>query len=172
MDLSTCYPQCEYFIWFSNFNTQVRYLKKYSTFSHRPPGPLMDVWKVTDDSSINFHNKIFLPFLLKFMEPYGLVVRKWTRWIRPKIGSTVLFWDNTHIMIWKQKTIWHKHYRLSTSSSHLWCSLIVTTSWEVKSHLITSSALGWIHLVHLLSLIHIWRCRRYSLCRSRWSPYH
>ena len=22
-----------------------------------------------------------------------------------------------------------------------------------------------------LSLIHIWRCRRYSLCRSRWSPY-
>ena len=26
--------------------------------------------------------------------------------------------------------------------------------------------------VSLLSLIHIWRCRRYSLCRSRWSPYH
>ena len=26
--------------------------------------------------------------------------------------------------------------------------------------------------VDLLSLIHIWRCRRYSLCRSRWSPYH
>ena len=24
----------------------------------------------------------------------------------------------------------------------------------------------------VLSLIHIWRCRRYSLCRSRWSPYH
>ena len=23
-----------------------------------------------------------------------------------------------------------------------------------------------------LSLIHIWRCRRYSLCRSRWSPEH
>ena len=26
--------------------------------------------------------------------------------------------------------------------------------------------------VIILSLIHIWRCRRYSLCRSRWSPYH
>ena len=26
--------------------------------------------------------------------------------------------------------------------------------------------------IKLLSLIHIWRCRRYSLCRSRWSPYH
>ena len=26
--------------------------------------------------------------------------------------------------------------------------------------------------VHELSLIHIWRCRRSTLCRSRWSPYH
>ena len=26
----------------------------------------------------------------------------------------------------------------------------------------------WTHL----SLIHIWRCRRYAVCRSRWSPYH
>ena len=26
--------------------------------------------------------------------------------------------------------------------------------------------------VLLLSLIHIWRCRRSTLCRSRWSPYH
>ena len=27
-------------------------------------------------------------------------------------------------------------------------------------------------LIFLLSLIHIWRCRRSTLCRSRWSPYH
>ena len=27
-------------------------------------------------------------------------------------------------------------------------------------------------LTYRLSLIHICRCRRYSLCRSRWSPYH
>ena len=33
---------------------------------------------------------------------------------------------------------------------------------------ITSSAIPSL----ILSLIHIWRCRRYSLCRSRWSPYH
>ena len=25
---------------------------------------------------------------------------------------------------------------------------------------------------HMLSLIHIWRCRRIERCRSRWSPYH
>ena len=27
-------------------------------------------------------------------------------------------------------------------------------------------------MVLILSLIHIWRCRRSTLCRSRWSPYH
>ena len=27
-------------------------------------------------------------------------------------------------------------------------------------------------IVKLLSLIHIWRCRRSYACRSRWSPYH
>ena len=27
-------------------------------------------------------------------------------------------------------------------------------------------------LAQKLSLIHIWRCRRSTLCRSRWSPYH
>ena len=26
--------------------------------------------------------------------------------------------------------------------------------------------------ISFLSLIHIWRCRRSTLCRSRWSPYH
>ena len=28
------------------------------------------------------------------------------------------------------------------------------------------------YTMHTLSLIHIWRCRRSTLCRSRWSPYH
>ena len=27
-------------------------------------------------------------------------------------------------------------------------------------------------IAQYLSLIHIWRCRRSTLCRSRWSPYH
>ena len=29
-----------------------------------------------------------------------------------------------------------------------------------------------IGIIEVLSLIHIWRCRRSTLCRSRWSPYH
>ena len=31
---------------------------------------------------------------------------------------------------------------------------------------------SWQHMLVQLSLIHIWRCRRSTLCRSRWSPYH
>ena len=36
--------------------------------SPRPnsPGPLTDDWKVTDDSSVNFHDKFFLHFILNF----------------------------------------------------------------------------------------------------------
>ena len=30
----------------------------------------------------------------------------------------------------------------------------------------------YLHVSTGLSLIHIWRCRRSTLCRSRWSPYH
>eukprot|EP00826_Nyctotherus_ovalis_P043909 TRINITY_DN4687_c0_g4_i5.p1 TRINITY_DN4687_c0_g4~~TRINITY_DN4687_c0_g4_i5.p1 ORF type:complete len:162 (-),score=23.58 TRINITY_DN4687_c0_g4_i5:27-512(-) len=29
-----------------------------------------------------------------------------------------------------------------------------------------------IYVMYNLSLIHICRCRRYAVCRSRWSPYH
>ena len=36
---------------------------------------------------------------------------------------------------------------------------------NLEENLITVSAKN-------LSLIHIWRCRRYAVCRSRWSPYH
>ena len=38
----------------------------YSRYLYRPnsPGPLANDWKVTDDSSINFHEKFFLNFLL------------------------------------------------------------------------------------------------------------
>ena len=41
--------------------------------------------------------------------------------------------------------------------------------------------LSWVRFIYVikiqvkipnLSLIHIWRCRRYAVCRSRWSPYH
>ena len=43
-------------------------LKNLGMCTSRPnsPGPLTDDWKVTDDSSVNFHDKFFLHFLLNF----------------------------------------------------------------------------------------------------------
>ena len=40
---------------------------------------------------------------------------------------------------------------------------VVSGSWMYATHRLM--------VIHL-SLIHIWRCRRYAVCRSRWSPYH
>ena len=38
--------------------------------------------------------------------------------------------------------------------------------------IITGSKIRTMWMTPFLSLIHIWRCRRYAVCRSRWSPYH
>ena len=57
------------------------------------PGPLMDDWKVTDESSVNFHDVFFFIFCYnlakkeekRIIEIYGRVVhnfpvvRKWSR---------------------------------------------------------------------------------------------
>ena len=55
----------------------------------------------------------------------------------------------------------------------------LTTTMEVQfiPNITNSALFCWrkntnLYAVKKLSLIHIWRCRRYSLCRSRWSPYH
>ena len=80
------------------------------------------------------------------------------------------------------------NYRLGTRQSiayithtgHSIAFLYFVTLWpwhldEYYSNLVTSSSSNPRHLWHTvnkLSLIHIWRCRRSTLCRSRWSPYH
>ena len=51
---------------------------------------------------------------------------------------------------------------IATASGWLSCSRI---TWNYEPIASSGRKQG-------LSLIHIWRCRRYSLCRSRWSPYH
>ena len=50
-------------------------------------------------------------------------------------------------------------------------SVTVLQSWEETK---TFSTLLFVSSLarKLLSLIHIWRCRRLLTCRSRWSPYH
>ena len=59
-----------------------------------------------------------------------------------------------------------------------WCDAL---TWSVQSFklcrriILGAGQMQWIGLVpngYILSLIHIWRCRRRFACRSRWSPYH
>ena len=59
---------------------------------------------------------------------------------------------------------WH-HWKLL---QHNWAQL-------EHNSIIFDRVEGWGNFSSLpifLSLIHIWRCRRSTLCRSRWSPYH
>eukprot|EP00826_Nyctotherus_ovalis_P012334 TRINITY_DN13250_c0_g1_i1.p1 TRINITY_DN13250_c0_g1~~TRINITY_DN13250_c0_g1_i1.p1 ORF type:complete len:120 (-),score=19.25 TRINITY_DN13250_c0_g1_i1:25-384(-) len=52
------------------------------------------------------------------------------------------------------------------------------TNWVYSHYLVVGLVLCVIffkmhsYTVSNLSLIHICRCRRYAVCRSRWSPYH
>mgnify|MGYP003691807323 CR=1 FL=1 len=59
-----------------------------------------------------------------------------------------------------------KDFRIVTFNMFLFWTLCIDQPapkfWNYRLVLIAS----------LLSLIHIWRCRRYAVCRSRWSPYH
>ena len=57
-----------------------------------------------------------------------------------------------------------------SKSFHIFCKLLQATRWTVMCVVLLQLASTGPHF--RLSLIHIWRCRRYSLCRSRWSPYH
>ena len=55
----------------SSNSSYLHFNSKFDFFPHQTlgpnsPGPLTDDWKVTDDSSVNFHDKFFLHFLLKF----------------------------------------------------------------------------------------------------------
>ena len=54
------------------------------------------------------------------------------------------------------------------------CTLTLTLTFDL-SILSTRRLRVWSRIANsdvTLSLIHIWRCRRSTLCRSRWSPYH
>ena len=52
------------------------------------------------------------------------------------------------------------------SGGKIFFSRVYFVCWLLFSVRSTPVLLQW------LSLIHIWRCRRDVLCRSRWSPYH
>ena len=75
-------------------------------------------------------------------------------------------------------TTWHQIYhKLSRSKVKVVAWYGVLASKIVTFHqLIAWLSVNFVQTIPehsaTLSLIHIWRCRRSTLCRSRWSPYH
>ena len=79
-------------------------------------------------------------------------------------------------------SIFEKFLRLRLSFLRAWrhrdvrwnITEVINTSrvngFRKHTHIHTESNTDCAH--QLLSLIHIWRCRRIERCRSRWSPYH
>ena len=88
-----------------------------------------------------------------------------------------ILWHASGILWHECGSLWHgcdtmwRHvevicYHMSWHVSVIKCSGYTThCNLVYKVRVITCTLMS-------LSLIHIWRCRRYSLCRSRWSPYH
>ena len=75
------------------------------------------------------------------------------------------FW--LHFSYWNTWTIIPKYIWIDASKHAEKCKEKIRT---ICCHL--DKKLIEMHLALNLSLIHIWRCRRSTLCRSRWSPYH
>ena len=90
--------------------------------------------------------------------------------------SCTLNWQKLIKCLGSRIQRWHNHNTSNTKSS--------CCSWD-KNHItsftktlfyffisIIKKIYSIIDVISNLSLIHIWRCRRSTLCRSRWSPYH
>ena len=53
----------------------------------------------------------------------------------------------------------------------IWGAVVSSDMVQCSQYLANTVSTLW-KMVSMLSLIHIWRCRRIERCRSRWSPYH
>ena len=66
------------------------------------------------------------------------------------------------------KSVWRKHGSCVYLDKKTYIAPpLLTRRWRRSSRTNTN-----LRRYCVLSLIHIWRCRRIERCRSRWSPYH
>ena len=106
----------------------------------------------------------------------------------PKFPSHIEKTDSHSQFLAKGKVSWFNFHRYRLLFSPL-CSFTVTLEskerfpklsiFEWDAEHLPSRIHAWHHplvvrefTLYILSLIHIWRCRRSTLCRSRWLPYH
>eukprot|EP00826_Nyctotherus_ovalis_P018377 TRINITY_DN15501_c0_g1_i7.p2 TRINITY_DN15501_c0_g1~~TRINITY_DN15501_c0_g1_i7.p2 ORF type:complete len:136 (+),score=29.10 TRINITY_DN15501_c0_g1_i7:379-786(+) len=78
---------------------------------------------------------------------------------------TILFSEEVLSMVNSEELIKTMEVTLKKKCELEWVLLDTFTEYTVFSTL-------QIKVSPKLSLIHICRCRRYAVCRSRWSPYH
>ena len=129
-------------------------------------------------------SKIFLPYsnLKPFTAIKILSIQKQFADNRKKVLLMTqrheLYYPQEVSCSWRNTGQFHKAIWLQAQSQKKWgwqSELYNTTIKKVYFHhrLWAREAAGIKRTkTLLLSLIHIWRCRRYSLTRSRWSPYH
>ena len=128
---------------------------------------------------VNITSKSYLIYILNLSDHFRNVKRRWMTHNQNTIylfgvqflscisESINLKMDDTKIKnrCWNAKCTW----KLKSSG---YSRYTFQTKWKVCRNEIQSNSIILTFPPCKLSLIHIWRCRRYSLCRSRWSPYH
>ena len=117
-----------------------------------------------EKSKKNFFSEIFPKFCFHFFfKKTHYSPKKMFSFFLPKSSPPKFFFPMFKKMQWSDHNQGNRNS--AGTSTYPW----VTFFFFLKFHLLKLNGAG--SLFHL-SLIHIWRCRRYSLCRSRWSPYH
>ena len=124
----------------------------------------------------------------KLCSDVKFVTRKWTRmhcrFMRASeqaVGERVIdHWvecvtlDGSRVR-YPMTQVWSWNYSNVGSSRCNVYHLLITGDWTAE-YVFPGTCVQTMSIVperdNYLSLIHIWRCRRSTLCRSRWSPYH
>ena len=164
-----------YYAWFPSVRTENNTnLYSVSTKKRPPPKYNSVVFEILGKHHWNFYNRIWhicVHCVQKFVE----IQRKYHILLHVFSNSS-----KTQVSVTTQT---HAHSQLSPMNQCDYSPVVVTSTLSV---VISSTLALWIWKKLLigfrekwydgqcvsLSLIHIWRCRRSTLCRSRWSPYH
>eukprot|EP00826_Nyctotherus_ovalis_P038124 TRINITY_DN3552_c0_g1_i3.p1 TRINITY_DN3552_c0_g1~~TRINITY_DN3552_c0_g1_i3.p1 ORF type:complete len:228 (-),score=42.74 TRINITY_DN3552_c0_g1_i3:22-705(-) len=123
----------------------------------------IDASKAKEQNSLREQNKV----------KENVISRMEEKFEAPEINENILIIKHWDSAVWN-KVKYHLNYSLANPLKD---TIKEVEEAKEKSREITSKSL--IHSIDMairqevnLSLIHICRCRRYAVCRSRWSPYH
>ena len=114
-----------------------------------------------------FNTPILQPLI--FLHFYNNSLLKCFNFLSLQFFNTSILWhSNSSTLQFFNNSIFQQ---FNSSTSHFFNTSFFN---NLNLQLFSSSILQLLipSILLFLSLIHIWRCRRYAVCRSRWSPYH